>query len=94
MTWTVTHNPDQQRFECLVDGALALCSYRLDGGTLVLHHTVVPPAHEGRGIAAALVKTALDWARQQGLQVQPLCSYVALYMQRHPQTLDLLKTGR
>lgn len=90
MTWTVTQNPERQRFECEVDGALALCSYRQEGRTLVLHHTEVPVALEGRGIAAALVKTTLDWARQERLQVRPLCSYVALYMRRHPQTLDLL----
>ena len=53
-------------------------------------HTEVPPAFEGRGIAAALVREALAWARAQGLKVWPLCSYVAVYMRRHPETQDLL----
>ncbi len=34
--------------------------------------------------------TALAHARREGLRVRPDCSYVAAYMQRHPQTLDLL----
>jgi predicted GNAT family acetyltransferase len=37
-----------------------------------------------------LVGVALAHARDQGLQVRPTCSYVARYMQRHPETLDLL----
>jgi predicted GNAT family acetyltransferase len=57
---------------------------------LLLTHTEVPPALEGRGIAAALVKAALDWARAEGLRVRPLCSYVVAYMRRHPETQDLL----
>jgi predicted GNAT family acetyltransferase len=36
------------------------------------------------------VKTALAYARAQGLKVQPSCSYVRVYMKRHPETLDLL----
>jgi predicted GNAT family acetyltransferase len=93
MTWTVTHRPELQRFEVDLDGHLALCSYRVVGQTVVLHHTEVPPAHGGRGIAAGLVQAALAWAREQGLKVQPRCSYVAAYMQRHPDTLDLLDPG-
>ena len=90
----VQHQADAQRFVVTTPQGLALCSYRLDpgarGDVLVLHHTEVPAALEGRGIAAALVAAALTWARSQGLRVQPLCSYVAAYMRRHPETLDLL----
>jgi len=59
----------------------------------VLHHTGVPRALEGRGIAAALVAAALAHARSQGLRVRPVCSYVQVYMRRHPDTLDLLAGG-
>jgi predicted GNAT family acetyltransferase len=73
-----------------VPGGPALCVYRRQGDVLLLTHTEVPPALEGRGIAAALVKAALDWARAEGLRVRPLCSYVVTYMRRHPETQDLL----
>jgi D-alanyl-D-alanine dipeptidase len=49
------------------------------------------PALQGQGIAAVLVQAALDWARAERLQVRPVCSYVAAYMRRHPDTLDLLE---
>ncbi len=84
------HQPEAARFVVETPQGLALCSYRREAGILVLPHTLVPPALEGRGIAAALVKEALAWARQEGLRVRPTCSYVAAYMQRHPETQDLL----
>ena len=90
MTISVVHNPTASRFETTVGDALAVCSYRRDGDVLVLHHTAVPPQLTGKGVAAALVAAALQWARDQGLRVRPSCSYVAAYMQRHPGTQDLL----
>ncbi len=86
----VQHRPEASRFEAVVDGRLCVCDYRRRDGELIFTHTEVPPALSGRGIAAALVQTALDWARAEGLRVRPLCSYVAVYMRRHPQTQDLL----
>ena len=50
----------------------------------------MPPAFEGRGVAAALVHATLAWARAEGLRVRPMCSYVTAYMRRHPETQDLL----
>ena len=88
----VTHSPQADRFEARVQDHLSLCSYRRQGDVLVLHHTEVPPALQGQGVAAALVQAALDWARAQGLHVRPTCSYVAAYMRRHPQTQDLLES--
>ena len=85
----VRHNAQASRFEAEIDGHLSIADYRLQGGTMVMHHTLVPDALRGRGIAAALVREALAHARSQGLKVLPLCSYVALYMQRHPDAAAL-----
>ncbi len=89
-TPTVVHNPDAQRFECGQGADLAECCYLRRGDVLVLHHTEVPPALQGLGLAAQLVQAALAWARENHLCVQPSCSYVASYMKRHPETQDLL----
>ncbi|MGA0609065.1 GNAT family N-acetyltransferase [Caldimonas sp. KR1-144] len=86
----VTHNPAHSRFEVTIDDQLAVCDYRRDGQTLVLPHTLVPVALQGRGVAAQLVRAALEWARAEKLKVEPWCSYVASYMHRHPETRDLL----
>ena len=89
----ITHQGAAQRFEAQLEGHLAQCCYRRDGKVLVLHHTEVPPAFEGQGVAGALVAAALAWARAEGLRVRPTCSYVASYMRRHAETQDLLETA-
>ncbi len=87
---TVTHNAEASRFEAIIGGGLGVCAYRLHDGVMLLTHTEVPPQSQGQGHAAALVQAALDWARTQGHAVRPLCSYVATYMRRHPETQDLI----
>ena len=86
----IVHNAAAQRFEVRIDGWLCRCDYRQVDGVMQLVHTEVAPALEGRGIAARLVQAALDHAQAQGLKVQPRCSYVRVYMQRHPNTRSLL----
>jgi predicted GNAT family acetyltransferase len=86
----IQHNAAASCFEVTLAGHRAECAYRRQGDVLVLHHTAVPDALQGQGVAAALVAHTLGWARQQGLHVRPTCSYVAAYMRRHPETQDLL----
>jgi uncharacterized protein len=90
MTITTQHNTAASRFEATIEGHLCVCHYRVLGKTMMLTHTGVPAALRGRGIAALLVQAALDHARATGLKVRPDCSYAEVYMQRHPETLDLL----
>jgi len=90
MTVAVIHNEARQRFEATVDGRLCVTDYQLRGNVMWMTHTGVPSAVGGRGIAAELVRVALAWAGEQGYTVEPSCSYVEAYMQRHPQTRKLL----
>ena len=90
MTITIEHNPKESRFEAHVDGHLCVADYHVAGDIMVMPHTYVPAAVQGRGIAAELVARALAHAREHGLRVDPRCSYVHSYMQRHPETLSLL----
>ena len=85
----IRHDPEQSCFECEVDGLRCVIDYRQTDGVMHITHTEVPPALEGRGIAAALVRFALVHARESGWKVNPLCSYVRVYMQRHAETHDL-----
>lgn len=86
----VIHNPAAHRFEAQVDGLLCVAEYRREGKILLMHHTSVPPALEGRGIASRLVAAAFAHAREQDLRIRPLCSYVRIWSQRHPEVADLL----
>jgi hypothetical protein len=86
----IVHNVAASRFETTVEGQPCACQYRLYGRLMMFTHTGVPHALRGRGIAADLVRAALAYAREKGFKVRPDCSYVEAYMNRHPETLDLL----
>ncbi len=88
--YSIQHNPVQHRFETRVDGNLAKLDYVIDGAVMHITHTIVPRVIEGRGVAAALVAAALHHARQHDLKVQPDCPYAASYMERRPETRELL----
>ena len=85
----IEHNTELHRFECTVEGHVCVADYRLAGRVMQMTHTGVHSSLEGRGIAAALVAEALAHARKHGFKVDPRCSYVRSYMQRHPETLSL-----
>ncbi|MCV2348821.1 DUF924 family protein [Paucibacter sp. Y2R2-4] len=81
----IHHDARLGRFSASIDGHDMELDYRQVGETLVITHTGVAPALQGRGLAAQLVLHALNWVAPQGLQVVPACSYVASYLNRHPQ---------
>ncbi len=84
---------EKNRFEIRLGEELAELTYAWEGNALVLLHTGVPPAWEGRGIGSRLVKAALEYARKQGYRIVPVCSFVAAYLRRHPEYNDLLGNG-
>ncbi len=86
----VQHNGAESRFEFTLDGHHSVVEYQLDGEKVVFTHTFVPPALRGRGIAEKLVRAALGWARDEKKRVVPACSYVAVFIERHPEFQGLL----
>lgn len=84
-TPVIRHEPEARRFRTDLEGHEAELTYRLDGPLMVIEHTWVPQAIGGRGIAAQLVRSAFEHARDQGLRVVPACSYAAVWVNRHPE---------
>ena len=80
----VVDNRTSSQFEIDLDGQLAYLMYRRDGDRLILIHTEVPPALEGRGIGGQLVTGAIDVAAEQHLTVVPLCEFAKGWLERHP----------
>ena len=87
----VQHHPSQGRFEIQVEGQSSVADYQLRGTEMIMTHTFVPPALRGKGIAEKLVRAALEYARSERLRVVPACSYVDVFIQRHPEFQPLLK---
>lgn len=86
----IRHHEAAAQFEVSLDDGMGVCQYRREDGLLQIVHTEVPPSAAGRGIAGALVQAVLDWARAEGMKVQPLCDYAASYIRRRPEQQDLL----
>ena len=85
MDYKITHQPEQKLFKTEVDGRTAFVEYRLLGDYLDIIHTIVPKPIEGRGIAAALVKAAYDFALANGMKPKATCSYAVRWLERHPE---------
>ncbi len=84
----VRHNEAQNRYELDTEHGAAIAVYRQQGDSLVFVHTEVPPADEGKGIGAKIVRAALDDTRNRGFKIVAACSFVAAFVRRHPEYND------
>lgn len=86
----VTHHESAHRFEMETPHGVALIDYdrRDDGAAFV--HTEVPEQDQGQGRGEALVRGALDQAREMGWVVVPLCPFVRAFIAGHPDYADLV----
>ena len=88
----VIHKPEERRYELwLGEERVGLADYSVRPGEIHFVHTEVDPAQQGKNFAAILMRDALADVRAAGnAKVVPVCSYVVRYMERHPETHDLL----
>lgn len=87
----ISHRPDQNQFVATAEGKDSFLRYSPVGeDTLDLVSTFVHRELRGRGVGEKLVQRALDYARQEGLQVIPTCWFVDTVMERHPEYKDLV----
>lgn len=90
---TVSDNIAAQRYELLLDGELVgKLFYRTNDDVVTLIHTEIASHLEGRGLGEQLVAEALGDIRDRGLQIVPLCPYVAAYIRRHPEYDNLIRS--
>ena len=86
----VIHLQERNRFEIHLDRKIAELDYRLQDGVITFTHTGVPKELGGRGIGGQIVRAGLDYAREKGYKVIPLCSFVDAYIRRHADEYDNL----
>jgi predicted GNAT family acetyltransferase/glutaredoxin len=86
--------PEANRYELRLGGHLiGLAAYRRRDGRIALTHTEVDKSCEGRGLGSRLAAAALDDAAREGLDVVPLCPFIAHYIDRHPEYEELVASG-
>ena len=88
---SATNNEAASQFELAQEGETAVLSYRRHAGSITFVHTAVPPQLEGKGLGKQLAVAGLQFARREGLVVVPLCPFVASYIKRHPEHLELVR---
>jgi len=82
----VADNPDRARYEAYVGDELAgVVTYRIRPGVVVALHTEVDPRFEGHRVGSRLAWVVLEDARAKGLRIDPVCPFIAGYIERHPQ---------
>ena len=79
------------RYVITVDGAEAgEVTYRTVDGRRVFLHTGVRAQFEGHGLAGLLARRVLDDAHAEGIQIVPLCPYIAHYLESHPDDASMV----
>jgi len=57
---------------------------------MVIVHTEVDEAYQGKGIGAALVKGGVDYAREHHKKISPLCHFAKKILEATPEYRDVL----
>ena len=91
MDVNVVDNQDASRYEAYIGVELAGFSvYRIRPDAIVFTHTEIDDAFEGKGVGSALIRGALDDVRARGASIVPLCPFVAAFIRRHDEYVDLI----
>ncbi|MBK7469309.1 MAG: N-acetyltransferase [Betaproteobacteria bacterium] len=89
-TLSLSNNIERHRYEAAIDGKVAgFSEYNLSGDSIVFTHTEV--LEEGKGVGSFLAREALLDARAKGMHVIPVCPFIAAYLRKHREFIDLVK---
>lgn len=82
----VSLNEPDHRYEIHEDGELAgYAQFHDEGDVVVFNRTVVFEKFGGRGLAGQLIRFALDDMRTKNRTIDPVCSFVAGFIQKNPE---------
>jgi predicted GNAT family acetyltransferase len=87
----IVDNIERSRFETEINGEFAFLDYEFYNGAMALVHTFVPPKYRHKGIAFAIIKFALEYAKREQLKIIAGCSSVTIYIEQYPEYAMLLE---
>lgn len=93
VTVTREDGSDAHEFVLRVDGErLGSLDYTLPDATVMrIEYVEVAPELRGSGMGRQLVAAAVDWARESGRKVVPICGYARAVITRDPAMSALLR---
>lgn len=65
-------------------------TFMLKEEQMIVNHTGVNPELRGKGLAEKLVLEAVQYSRKNQLKIIPFCSYVSVYIGKHPEVQDVI----
>lgn len=79
-------------FELIDDhkNAVGELTFMLKDEQMIINHTGVNLELRGKGLAEKLVLEAVNYARKEKLKIIPFCSYVSVYIGKHPEVQDVI----
>ena len=91
ITITLEDGPTGGRYVALVNGHEAEMTFSRAGTSrIIIDHTGVPKELGGMGVGVALVKRAVEDARENGVKIIPLCPFAKAQIEKHPAWQDVL----
>lgn len=60
-----------------------------DNNVMIIDHTETRPALEGKGLASALVKKSVEYARENNMKIDPLCPFAEVQFDQNKDYQDV-----
>jgi len=91
---TITQNNGEKKgvFIATEDGVQAGEMTYSWAGTdkFIIDHTEVDPSFGGKGVGKQLVMAAVEYAREKGIKILPLCPFAKKVFDKTPEIADVL----
>jgi len=79
-------NGKKGKFFVQLDGKQeALMTYVYAGDNIIIDHTEVNDVFKGQGVGYKLVDAAVEFAREKGIKINPLCPFANAVLKRKSQ---------
>lgn len=94
MELTIQHKENDRRGVFLIEsksGIVSELTYsKKDQKILIIDHTETKIPEEGKGYASKLVAHTVNYARDKGYKIEPLCPFAEVQFDKHPEYRDVL----
>jgi uncharacterized protein len=70
---------------------IAELTYIKNNGTMIIDHTEVDEKLRGERVGEDMVRAAVEYARENGLKINPACPYARKVIEQTPEFQDVLE---